>query len=261
MLVRLVYRGIQVGRVPIHLLSDERSVRNSERHRHRVQRGEERSSRVSVRPLAGPRGGRRLILRQTIHVVVEQENGKVHVVADGMNPVARAYGAAVPIPHYDKHVQIGPAAADAARYRQRSSMQAVEAVCLQIVRKTAGSSNTGYDHRLLRRQLLIAHEARHCGQDSVIAATRAPAGLCTQIIGELEHARLWLNLPRFVQAVHLTSPRSIKVALDRRYPSLQLPFDRARRKRSSWHLRPAVHIDRVCARRIWAIANTAAILR
>src|SRR5690242_18410736 len=117
--------GVEVRHVPINALSDKRSVGNAERYRNRVQWREERSAGMSVGTLAGAHGWRSLILCQAVNVVIEQQNRKVHVVADGVDPVRRTNRATVAVAHDDKHMQVGAAAADAAGHRQRPAVESV----------------------------------------------------------------------------------------------------------------------------------------
>jgi hypothetical protein len=65
-------------------------------------------------------------------------------------------------------------------------MQAVKAVGFHIMRKSAGATDARYGHRFLGRNLGFPADPVYRGQDSVVAATGAPAWFCAAIIFQCE---------------------------------------------------------------------------
>ena len=162
-------------RDPVHRLRDERHVLHAERDGERVQRVEVGAARRRVALRAERRGRRCLLLRQAVDVVVVQQHGDVHVVADRVDPVRGADAAAVAVAGVHEHVQVGPRHLDALGDRQRPAVDAVEPVGAHVVRQAARAADAGDEDRLLRLQPLVAAEPLHGREDRVVAAALAPA--------------------------------------------------------------------------------------
>ena len=100
-----------------------------------------------------------------------QEHRDVHVVADGVNPVRRAYAAAVAVARIDEHGQVWPGHLDAFGHRQRTTVNTVKAVGFHVVRKAAGAANAGDKYGLLRCQRFIPAQTLYGSKNGVVAAT------------------------------------------------------------------------------------------
>ena len=119
--------GIKMLRTPVHRLRDKGDVGYPEGGHDRVEGIESDTAGMGVGlgPLLG--GGRGLVFGQTVDFVVQQQQGDVHVVTDGMDPVGGADGTAVPVTGDDDDVQVRAAELDPAGYRNRATVQPVHA--------------------------------------------------------------------------------------------------------------------------------------
>src|SRR4051794_32084365 len=114
------------------------------------------------------------MLRQSIHIVVEQQDCQVHVVPDCMDPVRRADRATVAVSRHHEDVQVRAPATDSASHRERPSMKAVKTVRAHVVRKTARTSNARHHDGALRLQLQVARQSLYRAQYRMIAAAWTP---------------------------------------------------------------------------------------
>jgi hypothetical protein len=177
---------------PVDRLRDEGDVLDAERDRQRVERIQVGAAGCRIAFQALRRGRRRLHLGQAVDLIVVQEHGQIHVVADRMNPMRGADAAAVAVARVDEHVQIRAGDPDALGDRQGAPVDAVKAVGPHVVRKAAGAPDARDEHRLLRSQLLVTAQPLHGREDGVVAAARAPARhaalVVLQLVARLVHA-------------------------------------------------------------------------
>ena len=171
---------------PVHRLRDERGVGYAERHGQRIEPFEVTSPWCGVALGADRRSRRGLFLGQAIDLVVVQEHGQVHVVADRMNPVSRSDTAAVAVAGVDENGEVRASQADAFGDGQRAAVDAVEAVGLHVVREAAGAADARNEHGLFRTQPFVAAQALDGGEDGVVAATGAPAGYAALVVLEFK---------------------------------------------------------------------------
>ena len=172
---QLVDDVVQHLRHPVDALRHERGVLHAERDRQRVERLEHAATGRRVALGADLRGGRRLLLRQAIDLVVVQDHGQVHVVPDRVDPVRGPDRAAVAVASVDEHVQVRARHLDALGERERAAVDAVEPVGLHVVREAARAADPGHEHRALRREVLVAAQPLDRREDRVVAASAAPA--------------------------------------------------------------------------------------
>ena len=78
-----------------------------------------------------------MFLGQAVDAVVEYQQGDVHVVAHGMDPVSCSDREAVAVPGRDPDIQVRAARLDAAGHRQRTAVQAMETVGIHVVGQAA----------------------------------------------------------------------------------------------------------------------------
>ena len=171
-------------RNPVDCLRDERHVLHAERDRERVQCIEERAARCRVALRSLRRGRRGLLLRQAVDVIVVQQHGHVHVVADRVEPVRGADAATVAVAGVDEDVQIGTGELDALGDRQRTAVNAVEAVGAHVMRQAARAADSRDEDGLLRLEALVTAQALDGGKDGVVAAALAPAWHATLVVLE-----------------------------------------------------------------------------
>ena len=132
---------MQVHGIPIDGLGHEGAVGESERGHGGVEGWQHRATGVGVGGEPHPRGGRGLLFCEAVDGVVEHHHGHVHVVADGMDPVASADGAAVAVARGDEHVQVWTAGLDSTGGRQGPSVQAVETIRAHVVGEATGAAD------------------------------------------------------------------------------------------------------------------------
>ena len=128
-----------------------------------------REARVPLR-----RGGRRLVLGETVDVVVEKQRDHVHVVANGVNPVRGSDRDAVAVPPPDEDPQVGAGELDARREREGPTVNAVESVGLQVVREAARATDPRDEDRALGLHLCVREQPPHRRQHRVVTASRTP---------------------------------------------------------------------------------------
>jgi len=109
---------VEHDRVPVHDLRHEGHVGHAQGGGQGVERRQPRPAGVGVRLQTRGAGGRGLLLGQAVDVVVEQHRDHVHVVADGVDPVAGADAEAVTVTGGQPHIQVGPAGLDAHGHRE-----------------------------------------------------------------------------------------------------------------------------------------------
>ena len=170
---------------PVDRLRDERRVGDAERDGQRVQRVEVAAAGRRVALQADRRGRRGLLLGEAVDLVVVQDRRQVHVVADRVDPVRRADAAAVAVAGVDEHREVGPRHLHALGDRERAAVDAVEAVRLHVVREARRAADARHEHRALRRQVLVAAQPLHRGEDRVVAAAAAPARHAALVVLEL----------------------------------------------------------------------------
>ena len=95
-------------------------------------------------------------LGQTVNLVVMQHHRQIHIVADGMNPMRSADAAAVAVAGVHEDGEIRARHLDAFGHRQCAAVNAVETICLHVMRKAARASDAGDEYGLFRPQVLIA---------------------------------------------------------------------------------------------------------
>jgi hypothetical protein len=113
-----------------------------------------------------------------------QDDGHIHVVTDGMNPVRGADAAAIAVASADENVEVWSCHLDAFGDGKCTAMNAVEPVNIHIMGKPAGAADAGDEHRVFGSQLVITTQPLHRGEDSVVAAPGTPPGKTALIVVE-----------------------------------------------------------------------------
>ena len=174
---------------------DERRL-GSDRNRQRVERVVERPHRRRLRHLAELGGRRVLPLRQTVDLVVEEQDLEVDVPPQRVDQVVAADRERVTVSGHDPDGQVRPGDRQPGRDRRRAPVDRVHPVGLHVVREARGTADPGDEDDPLAREPELGHEALDHVQDRVVAAARAPAHL---LVG-LEVLRL--ELRQSVRVVH-----------------------------------------------------------
>jgi hypothetical protein len=99
-----------------------------------------------------------------------------------MDPVGGADAAAVAVAGHHEDVEVGSPHLDPFGDRQRPAVQAMKTIGVHVVGKAARAADSRNEDRLFRRQLFVATEALHGGEDCVVAAAGAPAWLDIALI-------------------------------------------------------------------------------
>ena len=128
-----------------------------------------------LRDLAHLRGGRELALREPVDAVIEENDVQVHVAAHGVQQMVAADAQPVAVACNDKDRQFWARSLEASREGEGAAVDAVEAVSLHVVRKTAGAANAADEDNVFARDLELRQHLLHLGEDGVVPATGAPA--------------------------------------------------------------------------------------
>ena len=112
---------------------------------------------------------------QAVDAVVEEDDVDVNVTADGVQYVVAANGEAVAVAGDDPDLQVWIGDLQAGGQSGRSTVDAVDAVGVHIVGKSAGAANAGDEDHILFKRILVCQNTLQLGQDGVIAAAGAPA--------------------------------------------------------------------------------------
>jgi hypothetical protein len=145
----------EVGRDPLGGLGHKGGVGDPQGSLQGVHGRQPAALGLRIALLALGRGWGGLHLGQTVDVVVQQEGRDVHVVPDGVDPVAGSDGHAVPVSHDSEYLQVGAVELDAGGNRQGPTVDSVEPIGLHVVGEAAGAADPGNKHGVLRFQLLI----------------------------------------------------------------------------------------------------------
>ena len=78
-----------------------------------------------------------MLLGEGVDFVVEEHYRHIHVVANGVNPVAGADGDTVAVPRGHPDVELRPTRLDTTSHRKGTAMQTVETVGAHVVGKPA----------------------------------------------------------------------------------------------------------------------------
>jgi hypothetical protein len=164
----------QVGD-PVDSLGHEGNVCHPKGDRQRIERVEGGAKWRGVAFQPAWRGWRGLVLGQAIDLIVVQQHGHVHVVADRMQPVRGTDAATIAVAGGDKDMQVGAADLDAFGDRQGAAMGAVEPIGVHVMRQPRRTADPGNADGLFGWQLFVPAQFLHGGQDGVVAAPGAPA--------------------------------------------------------------------------------------
>ncbi len=113
--------------------------------------------------------------RQTVNLIVEQQNFEAHVAAQHVNRVVAADGKRVAVAGGHPNIQVGPGDLHARSDGGRAAMNRVESESVHVIRKAAGAANARNEHELLARDAEVRENSLHRGQNRVVAAARTPA--------------------------------------------------------------------------------------
>ena len=128
------------------------------------------------------RGGRGLVLGQTVNVVVQQQHGHIGVVTNRVDPVRGTDRGAITVAHHHKNVQLRTRQLETRRNRQGSAMNTMEAVRVDIVREATGAANSGDKGHLLRFQLFFCQQTFYRVQGTEVTATGTPLAFTCLIV-------------------------------------------------------------------------------
>ena len=120
------------------------------------------------------RAGRRVLaLGQTVDAVVEETDVQVHVPSYLMNEMVSADSQAVAVTAHLPNSQFGMRCLDARSDCATATMDCIKTIRIEVVRHTAGTTDTGDNSHLMGRDTYLRHGFLQRHTDRVIAATRA----------------------------------------------------------------------------------------
>ena len=127
-----------------------------ERDRQRVERRIDAAERRALGDLAELGRGRVLTLGEPVDAVVEHEDRQVDVATQRVDEVVAADRQPVAVTGDDPHVEVGPGHGDTGGDGRRTTVDAVDAVGVHVVREPAGAADAADEHGVLR----ASHPAR-----------------------------------------------------------------------------------------------------
>ena len=119
----------------------------AERQRDRVEGLIDRPNGRRLRHLPDLRGRRILALRQTVDLVVEQQDLEVDVAAERVDEVVAADRQRVPVAGHDPDVELRLRGREPGRDRGRAPVDAVEAVGVHVIREPAAAADARDEHQ------------------------------------------------------------------------------------------------------------------
>ncbi len=143
----------------------------------RVERYLEGSERRRLGDLA-PFGGRRdLSLGEAVDLVVEEQDGQVHVPPQSMYEVVPSDRQTVPITDHDPHVQVGTGDGKSGGDGRCSPVDRVHAVGVHVVGESRGAPDARDEHGVLSAYPELGQQHLHRGENRVVATSGAPPHL------------------------------------------------------------------------------------
>ena len=159
----------------------EEGALGAQHERTRVERMLDGAVRRGLRDGAKLRGRRILPLRQTVDLVVEEDDVDVDVAPDGVDEMVAADGEGIAVAAGLPDRQPGIRHLDAGGDRRGAAVDAVEPVGIHIIRKPGGAADAGHHHVafliVIERLAHLGERALQGGQHRVVAASGAPADL------------------------------------------------------------------------------------
>ena len=149
----------------------------AQREADRVERCLERPERGGLGDLARLAGGRVLPLGEPVDLVVEQQQGEIHVAPERMDEVVAADREEVAVAADHPDVQIGTGHGEPGGDRRRPTVDRVHPVGVHVVREPGGTADAGDEDRVLPPDAQLGHQHLNRRQDAVVAATWAPPDL------------------------------------------------------------------------------------
>ena len=147
----------------------------------RVERLLDRSVGRRLGDLAELRGGRVLALRQSVDLVVEEDDVQVHVAADGVDEVVAADGQRVAVTGRHPDVQARVGDLHARSHGIGTAVDGVEAEGLHVVDEARRAADTRHEREEVVRRVgsvgNLGQRTLHGVQDGMVAASGAPAHL------------------------------------------------------------------------------------
>ena len=120
------------------------------------------------------RAGRRILtFGQTVDAVIEETDIEIDVSAYLVDEMVSSDSEAVAVAGHLPNGQFGMACLHAGSDRTATTLNGIETVGIEIVRHSAGTTNTGDDCHLVGRDSYLRHGFLKRHADSVVAATRA----------------------------------------------------------------------------------------
>ena len=162
-----------VGAIHVVGARHERGLR-AQRQRQRIERGVERTERRRLRDLADFGRRRVLALRQSVDLVVEQQDLDVDVAAQRVDQVVAADRQRIAVARHDPHVQIRSRHRQTGRDRGSAAVDAVHPVRVHVVREASRATDARHEHGVFAPHAEVGHEHLHRREDRVVAATGAP---------------------------------------------------------------------------------------
>ena len=146
-------------------------------HADRVERLVDRAERRGLGDLADLARGRVLALGQPVDLVVEQQDGEVHVAAQRVDQVVATDRQHVAVTTHHPHVEVGAGDGQPGGHRRCPAVDAVHAVGVHVVREAGRAADAGHEDGVLAADAQVGHQHLHGGEDRVVAATGAPTDL------------------------------------------------------------------------------------
>ena len=149
----------------------------AQRDRERVEGRIDGTERRALGDLADLGCRRVLAFRQPVDAVVEQQDRQVDVAPQRMDEVVAADRQTVAVARDDPHIEVGPSDSETGGDGRGTTVNAMHAVGVHVVREPAAAADPADEHRVLRGDAEVGHELLHGQQDAVVTTTRAPTHL------------------------------------------------------------------------------------
>ena len=141
---------------------------------HGIDGAVDRSGGIRLGFESDRRGGRRLLLGQSIDKVVHDDIGQVDVLARGVVEMVSADGIAITVAAEGKNMEIWPGKTDSRSERQSASMDEMDAMTVHKVGEPGTATDAGDGDNLFVGDLEFFQNFVEGGENGKIAATRTP---------------------------------------------------------------------------------------
>jgi len=144
---------------------------------HRVDGLVDRAGGVGLAFEALGGSGRRLLLGETVDLIVHDDVGQIHILTSDVIKVITTDREAVAITTEDEDFEVGAAEADAGGERHGATVNEVPAVSVDEVRKAGGATDTRHGDDVFVRVIKLFEGAVEGGEDREISTTGTPSGM------------------------------------------------------------------------------------